>query len=821
MGRLLQDIRYGLRMLAKNPAFTTVAVLTLALGIGANVAIFTVVNAVLIHPLPFPQSNQLVRITADAIGTGGRNIGLSQPELEDLRQRSNLFDDVSAIWPISASLLGGDRPERMEILATSTGYFHLLGAKPQIGRVYGPQDATPGFSDAVVISDGLWRRQFGASSDILGRKVIIDTDAYTIVGVMPPDFRHPGETVQGDVDMWSACGFAGATFANPPQRSQNFIPGVIARLKPGISTEQARSRLEALTVQLRSTYPTNYPAAVQWTLRLDPVQENLTARVRPILSVLLVAVGFVLIIACANIANLLLARSSGRTQEIAVRRAFGASRGQIIRQLLTESLLLSIAGGAAALLVLAWLKDWLVQKIPADLPRISEIHFDARIIGTGFVLSVVTGLLFGAIPAIQVSAINPGENLKEAGRWSGGGLRQARVRGALVAAEIAISLVLLIGAGLLVRSFRGMLQVNPGIDIENVGFTQIWIPVPNDQTKNPYATVAQRSGFVSDVLRRVSALPGVESAAMGTSSQVPFGSTGFTRRFVFAGESTVPSAVKRAEFQIASPEYFSVLKSPMLGGRAFTNSDVEKSEKVVVVNETLGRTYSAGRNPVGRSISLLGPGLIYRIVGVVGDIHDDGLDVPVPPRVYFPIYQVSGNALTLFYRTTEDPRALNTSVEQAIHSVDPTLPVFGQRTLQSLMADSEVRRKFVLSLMGAFAVVALLLAALGTYGVMSFAANQRIREVGIRIALGAQRRDITFLMIGPGLKIALAGVAVGVVSALLLTRLMGALLFAVTPTDTATYVVLSSVLCFVAIVACVVPARRATRVDPMVALRHE
>ncbi|MFZ0819674.1 MAG: ABC transporter permease [Candidatus Acidiferrales bacterium] len=821
MGRLLQDIRYGIRMLVKNPAFTAVAVLTLALGIGANVAIFTVVNAVLLHPLPFPQPSQLVRVTADANGTGGRNIGLSEPELDDLRQRSDLFDDVSAIWPISASLLGGERPERIEILATSTGYFHLLGANPQIGRVYGSQDATPGFSDAVVISDGLWRRQFGASGDILGRKVIMDTDTYTIVGVMPPDFRHPGETVQGDVDMWSACGFTGSPFVNPPQRTQNFIPGVIGRLKPDISIEQARSRLGALTTQLRSTYPTNYPAAVQWTLRLDPVQQNLTARVRPILSVLLVAVGFVLIIACANIANLLLARSSGRTQEIAVRRALGASRGQIIRQLLTESLLLSIAGGTAALLVLDWLKGWLVRMIPADLPRISEIHFDARIIGTGFVLSVVTGLLFGAIPAIQVSAINPGENLKEAGRWSGGGLHQARVRGALVAAEIAISLVLLIGAGLLVRSFWGMLHVNPGLDIGNVGFAQIWIPVPNDPTKNPYATVAQRSTLVSDVLSRVSELPGVESAAMGNSSRVPFGGTGVTQRFVFAGESTAASDVRRAEFQVASPEYFTALKSPILSGRAFSVSDAEKSEKVVIVNETLVRTYSRGKNPVGRSISLLGQTQPSRIVGVVGDIHDDGLDVPVPARVYFPIYQRSGNSLTLYYRSSADPRGLNTNVEQAIHSVDPTLPVFGQRTLQNLMADSEVRRKFVLFLMGAFAVVALLLAALGTYGVMSFAANQRIREVGIRIALGAQRRDIIYLMIGPGLKIAFAGVAVGVVSAFILTRLMGTLLFEVAPTDIITYASLSVLLSLVTIVACVVPARRATRVDPMVALRHE
>jgi predicted permease len=821
MGQIWQDLRYGVRRLVSSPGFSAVAILTLALGIGANVAIFTVVNTVLLHPLPYPQPERLVRVFADASATGGRNIGISEPELEDLRDRAGVFDGVTALWPVSASLLGGDRPERIEVLATSANYFHLLGAKPQIGRVYGPEDAIPGFSDAVVISDNLWRSEFGASQDILGRKVIMDTDTYTIVGVMPPDFRHPGETVRGDVDMWSACGFAGPPFPNPPDRKLNFIPGSMARLKPGISIAQAQDRLNALAAQLQSTYPQQYPAGIRWALRLEPVQQEMTNRVRTTLSVLMGAVGFVLLIACVNIANLLLARSSGRVREIAVRRALGASRGQIIRQLLTESMFLSIAGGAAALLVLIWLKDWLVRMIPADLPRISEIHFSAQIIGIGFALSVVTGFMFGAIPAIQVSAINPGENLKEAGRGGGGGVRQAHFRGALVAAEIAISLVLLIGAGLLVRSFWGMLHVNPGLDPNNLGFTQIWIPVPNDSAKNPYATIAQRSAFVSEVLRRVSGIPGIDSASMGNSNRVPFGGTGFTQRFVFSGESTAPSAMKRAEFQIASPEYFAVLKSPILMGRAFTISDVEKSEKVAVVNETLARTFSPGKSLVGRSISLLGPGQDYRIVGVVGDIHDDGLDVAVPARIYFPIYQRSGNALTLFYRASGDPRTLNTPIERAIHSVDPTLPVFGQRAMQDLMADSEVRRKFILSLMAAFAMVALLLASLGTYGVMSFAANQRVREIGIRMALGAQRRDILYLMIGPGLRLALIGVAVGVGSALLLTRLMGALLFAVTPTDVLTYVSLSVLLIVVALVACLVPARRATKLEPMIALRNE
>src|SRR5262245_1253774 len=400
MDSLLRDLRYGLRRVVSAPGFTAIAILTLALGIGANIAIFTVVNAVLIRPLPFPDPGRLVRIAADARATNGRNIGISQPELDDLADRAGVFDGVTAIWPVSASFLGGHRPERIEVLVTSANYFQLLGASPELGRVYGPEDAVAGFSDAVVISDGLWRRAFGASRDVIGRKVVMDTDTYTIVGIMPRDFRHPGETVRGDVDMWSACGFAAAPFTSPPQRQQNFIPGVMGRLKPGISLPQAQDRLEALAASLRAEYPANYPANVQWALRLDGVQSELTNRVRPILGVLMGAVGLLLAIACVNIANLTLARASSRVREIAVRRALGATRGQLVRQLLVESLVVAVAGGAAALVVLAWSKDWIVAMLPADLPRLPEIRFDAGMVALGLALSIAAGVVFGIVPAM-------------------------------------------------------------------------------------------------------------------------------------------------------------------------------------------------------------------------------------------------------------------------------------------------------------------------------------------------------------------------------------------------------------------------------------
>ena len=819
MDALLRDVRHAVRRLLGSPGFTAIATLTLALGIGANVAIFTVVHAVLIRPLPFPNPDRLVRVAADAKATGGRNIGISQPELDDLQHRAGIFDGVTALWPVSASFLGGAQPERIEVLVTSANYFQLLGANAQLGRVYGPRDAVPGFSEAVVISDALWRRAFAASPDVIGRRVIMDTDAYTIVGVMPRDFRHPGETVRGDVDMWSACGFAASPFPSTPQRQQNFIPGIMGRLTPGISLQQAQDRLNAFAGELRAAYPTNYPASVQWTLRLEAVQNELTNRIRPTLSVLMGAVALLLLIACVNIANLTLARASSRTREIAVRRAIGATRVQLVRQLLVESVVVALLGGAAALVALAWLKDSIVALMPPDLPRLTEVHFDASMVTIAFALAIGAGVVFGTVPALQVSGVNPGDNLKDAGRGMGEARGERRFRGALVAAEIAISLVLLVGAGLLVRSFWSMLQVNPGLDPAHVGFAQIWIPVPNDPSKNPYATPAHRNAYINEVLRRVRALPGVESVGMSASNKTPFSGSGVTQRFAFAGESTAPGDLRRAQFQVASPDYFTTLKSPILSGRAFTEGDVAGAEPVAIVNDTLARTQSPGRDPVGRSLSLGRQSV--RIVGVVADIHDDGLDVPVSPRVYFPLLQRSNNALTVFYRSSTDPAALNTTVERAIHAIDPTLPIFGQRTMEDLLADSMVRRKVLLALMGAFAAVALLLAAIGTYGVMSVAASRRVREIGIRMALGAQRRDILRLIVRPGLSLAAAGVAAGIAGAALLARLMSAVLFAVAPTDAATYAAVSLLLIAVALAACYVPARRATKQDPLIALRTD
>jgi predicted permease len=825
MGTLWKDILYSARVLAKNPGFTLVAILTLTLGIGANIAIFSVVNAVLLRPLPFDHPDQLVRVFADQTGPNVRNIGFSVPELDDLRERAGIFDQVVGIWPISAALTGGDRPERIELLATNANYFQLLGvSKAQLGRVYGPQDAVPGFSDAVVISDGLWRRLFGSDPNVIGKRIRMDTDPYTIVGVMPPDFRHPGETVQGAVEVWAACGFTGNPFPAQPQRGQNYVPGAIARLKPGYTTQQAQNQLDAMSEQLRETYPKDYPAVAKWGLRLEAVQENLTGKVRPILNVLLAAVGFVLLIACVNVASLLLARSSGQVREMAIRRALGASRGRLVRQLLTESFMLSIGGCAAAVLVIVWLKKPLIAMMPADLPRLNEIHFDWRVVTFAFAISIATGILFGLVPALRISSVNPNLDLKESGRSGGASLRSNRFRSGLVSAEIALSLVLLIGAGLLLRSFWQMLQVNPGLDPSNVGIAQIWIPVPNDPTQNPYLKTASRSVFAAEVLRRVSAITGVETAGMGGGFTVPFSGTHTSSSFRWTDDAAAGGGRSLAEFDTASPDFFRTLKVPLISGSFFSDDDTGQPQRVLVVNQTFVNRYSPGRSPVGRTI-LLGnsnnPPPPARIVGVVGDIRDAGLDVPVEPRMYFDQLQVPNYAMTVYFRTKEAPGLLNDAVVRAIHSVNSELPVYGLRTMRDQMATSEARRIFVLRLMEVFAAVALLLAALGTYGVMSYAMNQRTQEIGIRIALGAQRGDVVRLVLRPGLILTSIGIGAGIVVSLFLTRLMSSLLFNVRVNDAATYIGVSLLLMMVGLVACYIPARRATKVDPMVALRYE
>ena len=516
------DLRYAARMLRNKPGFTAVAIITLSLGIGANTAIFSVVDGVLLRPLPFPKPENIVLVRDDLTGRQAENVGLSVDELKDLQERSGVFEQVSALWPIDANLTGSDRPERIEVLAVSPNYFSLLGANAQLGRVFGPQDQAPGFAEGAVISDQLWRRLFGSDQNVLGRKVYMDSDLYTIVGVMPPGFRHPGQTLRNDVEMWATAGFSGNPFG-PPVRNQRILPGAIGRIKPELTVQQAQAKLDAFVANLRNEFPKDYPPEVGWTIKLQSARESLVGNVQSTLLVLLGAVGLVLLIGCVNIANLLLARSSARQREMAIRLAMGARRSQLIAQLLTESLLLSFLGGALALVIVALMKNLLLTMVPADTPRLLEVGVHFSVLVFVFLISTLSGLLFGLIPALQASRPDMVINLKEGSLGAGSGVRHHRFRSGLVVVEFALSLMLMIAAGLLLRSFSRLMEVNPGFDSSNVLLARIWLPVPNNPERDPYRPPAKRAAFVKEVLRRTSALR-VKYAAVGGGGGVPPGS---------------------------------------------------------------------------------------------------------------------------------------------------------------------------------------------------------------------------------------------------------------------------------------------------------
>lgn len=824
MDFFLQDIRYALRTLAKSPGFALVAVLTLALGIGANVATFSVVYAVLLRPLPFSHPEQLVRVFDDLRGANVPDVGISAPELWDLQDRSGVFQDISAVDPSNAAVGGGDRAVRAETLVTSPDYFSLLGAKPQIGRVYTAQDAVPGFMEPVVISDGFWRGYYGSDPKIVGRKMRLDNDLYTIVGVMQPGFRHPGRTLETDVEVWAATGFNAAPFPVPAVRSIRIIPGAIGRLKPGLTVAQAQTRLNAYVSQLSQQYPTEYPAAAAWTVRLVPVKEDLVGPQRAELFILFGAVGFVLLIACVNIANLLLTRSSGRRREIAIRLAMGASRARLASQLLTESTLLAFISGIVALVTVIFLKNAIISLAPADIPRLNEVEVSVGVLFFAFLISLLTGVLFGLAPALQAANPSQVENLREGGRGSGSGRRHTRLSRILVVSEVALSIILLAGAGLFLRSFWHVLEVRPGFNPSHLTTVQIWIPIRNDPTTDPYSLDEKRANFLLEVLRRVSALPGVEQATIGGNDSLPMNSGRNNSPFVIQGRPEESERAPIADFALVDTEYFRTMGTPLITGRYFADSDTNKTQQVAVIDQTLARRYWPNANPVGQQVKPLGVTQQFpwlTIVGVVGDIKSDGFDAPTVPHVYQPLRQFAPYNAVIFIRSKTDVGNLGEAVRREVENVDPDIPVHSISTMDQIITRSLADRRFALELLGIFAVVALLLAAIGIYGVMAYSFSQRTHEIGIRIALGAQGKDIFRLAVGEGMQLVAIGLCIGLVGAVALTRFVRTMLFDVSPADPITFSVISAALAVVAFLACYIPARRATRVDPLVALRDE
>jgi putative ABC transport system permease protein len=811
LGDFGQDIRYGLRVLWKNPGFTAVAVVALALGIGANSAIFSVVNAVLLRPLPYKDPDRLVMVWEENSKSGYPKDTPAAANFVDWRDQNQVFEGMAAVAEQDFNLTGSGEPVRLTGRRVSAELFPLLGVAPHAGRTFGPEEDRPGAGKVVVLSHGLWQRRFGADRTLIGRTLNLNGEPHTVVGVMPAHFRFPTRSDE----LWVPIAFTPEQAAN---RGRHYLE-VVARLKQGVTVERAQAEMSTIAARLQQQHPeqnTGLGAAV------EPMHEHLVGDIRPALLVLLGAVGFVLLVACANVANLLLARAATRQKEIAVRTALGASRLRLIRQFLTESVLLAALGGVLGLLLAVWGVSLLGAFVPDDISQVKDIGVDARVLGFTLVVSLLTGLVFGLAPATQASNFNLNETLKEGGRDSSSGSRGKRIRGLLVVTEVAVSLVLLIGAGLLINSFLRLRSVDPGFKVDNLLTMSVVLP------RERYPNFERRTSFYTDLLARVQSLPGVRSAAV--TSWIPLAATQGDSIGVSAeghpdplpGQGKRPSVATR----VVSPQYFRTMGIQLLGGREFEEGrDRTDSPVVVLVSEAFARRFWPNESAVGKRVNPgdpNDPADWYEVVGVVRDVRQFELAAEPKPQMYF-TYTQAGVFLPrhLVVSTDADPLAVAGAVRSAVWEVDREQPVSDISTMREVLSESLARERFSMMLLGVFAALALLLAAVGLYGVMSYTVAQRTREIGLRMALGAQRGDVLRLVVGQGLKLVLAGVALGLVAAVALTRLMKSLLYGVSATDPATLVTISLVLVAVAVVASYIPARRATRVDPLTALRYE
>src|SRR5271156_5814891 len=822
---LAQDVHYCLRMMRKSPGFTAIAVLTVALGIGATTAIFSVVDATLLHPLPYPHPEQLVSIEDDLPGVGARDVGISVPEWHDL-QRSGIFDYVSPLGGGDTNLTGASEPARIRLLTIPPNYFALLDVKPRLGRSFDPEDQTPGFNLEVLISDGLWKRAFGSDPHILGKSVRLDNDLYRVVGVMPPGFHDPGATVaESNTDVWAAAGFAGPP-APPPQRNLRILPEAIARIAPGLTIAAAQSRLNALVASLQKEYPDDYPLRSAWTVRLVPLAETVVGNARQSLVLLLGAVGLVLLIGCVNVANLLLARASARGREMAIRQALGAARTRLVRQLLTESLLLSLLGGIAGLAILFCTKGFLVRLVPESLPRLNDISINWAVLLFALVASLAAGAIFGLAPALHARRADLTYMLKQEGRGSTSSGEQARTRRPLGVTEFALSLVLMIAASLLLHSFWELLNVRLGFNPQNVMAVRTWLPEPNDPKTDIYGTPAQEAPFLRELLRRGRTLPGVEEIALGNRASIPLNHDRTQSPLVLEGREIQSKQPPLVETSSVTPDYFHLLGVTLQRGRLFGETDNETAPAVAVINEAFARTYWPSGDPLGERLKLSPADSSWTtVVGVIADARTESLVESSVPQIYTSLYQVpsegASKELAIFLRGRLDPAATPVELREQVQAVNPELPVFGAQRLNDALSASLSERRLSMEMVGLFAMTALLLGGLGIYGVISYIVSERTHEIGIRLALGAQSRNILRMVLREGLRLAIAGTAVGLVCALIVSRLMAGVLFGVRPTDPLTFAGVTILLIGVSLLACYIPARRAMRVDPIVALRYE
>ena len=810
METFLRDSLYGIRLLLKKPGFAAVVVLTLALGIGANTAIFSVIDALLLSSLPYSESDRLVLFSTTTKAAQSTNNFSSFPDIEDWRASSSSFEEIASFKSAGFTMTGEGDAERVEAAQVSSGFFPILRVNPVRGRAFLPADDAPGSERVALVSHSFWQNRFGSDPGLIGRALTLNGNSYTVIGIMPADFNFPVH--MDKAELWVSTAYEGSNLRSRGAQ----VTSAIARLKPGVTLAQAQAEMDGVMRGLEEKYPqTNTDRVVLVT----GLQDQMVSKVRFALWLLFGAVGFVMLIACANVANLLLVRASSRQKEFAVRLALGASRARIIRQLLTESLALALLGGGMGLLLAVWGLDLLVALSPSDLPRLDAIAIDGRVLGFTLAASILTGIIFGLAPALKFSRPDLNEGLKEGGRTTSGAGRN-RLRGILVIAEVALSVVLLICAGLLVKSFLRLQQVDPGFNAERLLTLRI------STARARYPKGEQRVTFIEQVLNRVGGLPGVQSVAFVTPA--PFTNNNINSDFVIEGRPAPPLGQgPGADVRAVTPGYFETMGIRLIRGRKFADDDRKGRVGVAIINEEAARRFWPDEDPLGQRLSSIGVGVDddepeqWEIVGIAGNVRHVSLDKGPRPEVYVPHRQQAWGWGHLVVRTATDPMSFAPAVRSEILAVDKDQPVYNVRPMDQMIASSFASQRFYMLLLGIFAAVGLVLALIGIYSVISYSVTESTREIGIRMALGAQRRDVLGMVLRNGMLMALCGIGLGLGLAWVVTRLMSSLLFDVSTTDPLIFLSISLVLLAMALLACYLPARKATTVDPMVALRYE
>ena len=806
----LQDLGYAVRQLRANPTFAIVITLTLALSIGANSAIFSVIHGVLLKTLPYPEPDRLVRVFLS--NAAYPRFPLNPFDFRDFRSRNQSFESLAAFTRGDVQLAGSGEPVRLNGFGITSGYFHTLGLQPQLGHEFDEKAEIPGNGLQIILSDRLWRTRFDAAPDIIGRKITLNLQPFTVVGVMPPGTAHPGNEYQPlaygeDVDAWWPFAFDG----NPSQRGSHYIEG-IGRLKKGVTVEQAREEMNALMTQLGREHPDDQ----RWQVLVVPLDNEIVGSSRRLLLVLLGAVSMVLFIACANAANLLLARASTRQREISVRLALGAPRSRVVRQLLTESLLISFVGGAIGLALALMGVKALVSLLPANFPRAHDIHVSAPVFAFTLAVSVVTGILFGLAPALQASRTDPNQGLHKGGRATTGSGHQSRLRNALVVSEVGLACVLLIGAGLMLRSLLNIVHLDPGFRQDHVLTATLSLP------HTEYKTQEDSAKFLAQLVASLESLPGVQSAGLG--SDLPWTGYDDNTSFNIEGKQPPPHEDFHGRYHMATADYFRALGTPLLRGRFFNEGDKKDAPKVVIINHALAQRYWPGEDVVGKRITFEDTPKDkdwLTIVGVVGDVKDQPNSPGAGPAFWWSALQVGAPNMSIVVRADSDPQLLIDAVRKSVAQLNPALALGNVRLMDQIVEGSVATPRFAFILVGLFAGLAILLAAIGTYGVISYSVTQRTPEFGLRMALGAQRLDVLRLVLTQAAKLVLSGTAIGIVLALAMARALKSLIYEVSPTDPMTFTAIAFAVIAVAIFACYIPARKATEADPMIALRAE